>query len=126
MIVCNSCGKQNLTTEYCQFCGARIMEKCPVCDGLHPVGAIHCPMNGGNIKEFVQRKEAEQEAEQRKKEEEERVRHEELDRERGLWLKYRECYKGIREERFFYYIGSLLVSLIGSAGLSLNRSLVTF
>ncbi|MBU4332746.1 hypothetical protein KKD19_02870 [Patescibacteria group bacterium] len=107
MIVCNSCGKQNLITEYCQFCGARIMKECPVCDHLHPIDAIFCPVEGRNITEFIQKKEKEE-----KKRAQEKA--EKIAKRTELENRYRESYKKICEKRFFYDIGSLFVSSMGS------------
>ena len=73
MLICKACGRENFSfrdshisgllidegssvtvTEYCQYCGARIMEKCPICYHLHPLGVEYCSTTGKSITEALQ------------------------------------------------------------------------
>jgi len=70
MLKCAKCGHENFPlteartlegqttrlTPNCNKCGAIIMEGCPLCNRLHPVGTIFCPVNGKNIQETLREK----------------------------------------------------------------------
>ena len=40
----------------CHQCGARIAEKCAVCQQLHPLGTAHCSLTGIKIQDFFNQK----------------------------------------------------------------------
>lgn len=71
-MLCQKCGKETLPVvesyvrggftdggggpslklvEFCQSCGERVMEKCPVCEHLHPIGSVYCATTGKSFEE---------------------------------------------------------------------------
>jgi len=104
--------------EFCQFCGGRVFERCPVCKNLHWGHPTLCPKTGINVREFLAEKSANEEEYRKRQSELQRQQSEketkEKETEERIRREFREAYQACWMERR-NSIRAILLSAIGFA-----------